>query len=156
MPSLGAGVGEVGFHGACAQHQISGDLARGERCQRGHFTFAAGQGSRSPCGTGGSPPGGAQPGQVRDDPVPTPGGPTLLEQLCRPFEHGERFGSSLARATEQVQRSGEHDTAAGGDVLASYMITPVFEARRWTVIGSVRGLGGGPAGRAPRILLAWS
>src|SRR3954469_19301168 len=30
------------------------------------------------------------------------------------------------------------------------MITPVFEARRWTRIGSVAGGGGGPARRAPR------
>jgi hypothetical protein len=35
-------------------------------------------------------------------------------------------------------------------------MTPVLQARRWAVTGSVEGLGGGPAGRAPRMLRAWS
>jgi hypothetical protein len=37
--------------------------------------------------------------------------------------------------------------AAEGDLLAGDMITPVFDARRWTVIGSVEGLGTDPTGR---------
>src|SRR5205085_3945157 len=36
------------------------------------------------------------------------------------------------------------------------MITPVLLARRWTRAGSDDGRGGGPAGRAPRRLLACS
>ena len=36
------------------------------------------------------------------------------------------------------------------------MMTPVLLARRWTVTGSAEGRGGGPAGRAPRSLRAWS
>jgi hypothetical protein len=35
-------------------------------------------------------------------------------------------------------------------------MTPVAEGRRCTVIGSTEGRGGGPAGRAPRSLRAWS
>jgi hypothetical protein len=36
------------------------------------------------------------------------------------------------------------------------MMTPVLLATRWTVMGSVEGRGGGPAGRAPRRRRAWS
>src|SRR5713101_6714847 len=36
------------------------------------------------------------------------------------------------------------------------MITPVLLARRWAVTGPVAGRGGGPAGRAPRSVRAWS
>ena len=36
------------------------------------------------------------------------------------------------------------------------MTMPVFDARRCTVTGSVRGCGGGPAGRAPRSLPIWA
>src|SRR5215471_15890309 len=36
------------------------------------------------------------------------------------------------------------------------MITPVLLARRWAVTGSAAGRGGGPAGRAPRRVRAWS
>src|SRR5918911_2919295 len=35
-------------------------------------------------------------------------------------------------------------------------MTPLLEARRCTVTGSTEGRGGGPAGRAPRSLRAWS
>src|SRR5512132_1779720 len=35
------------------------------------------------------------------------------------------------------------------------MITPVLLATRWTVMGSVLGRGGGPAGLAPQSLDAW-
>jgi hypothetical protein len=36
------------------------------------------------------------------------------------------------------------------------MMTPVLLARRWAVMGSAEGRGGGPAGLAPQSLQAWS
>ena len=45
---------------------------------------------------------------------------------------------------------------AQGDFLPATMMTPVLLATRWTVTGSVKGRGGGPAGRAPRSSRAWS
>ena len=46
--------------------------------------------------------------------------------------------------------------AARAIFCAAIMITPVLLATRWAATGSVEGRGGGPAGRAPRILRACS